>query len=290
MSWQQLSIRIPASQLPEAEALLRLAGAGSVVISDDGDTPILEPAPGETPIWPDVNLCALFPATTDTQRLKSLVATVLSVQADLEQVSDEDLEQAARQAIEPTEIGSRLAIVPADHPDQDERNLRLHMGLAFGTGRHPTTRLCLGWLDGMTIRPTQVLDYGCGSGVLAIAAVKLGGGRALAIDNEPQALTATLENVALNDLVDRITVGPPEALRDNDYDLVLANILARPLLDLEETFALSQPPGGTIVLSGILETQIDEIQSCYSSHYESFERRTLDDWGLLTARRNEYDH
>lgn len=290
MSWQQLTFRIPASQLPHAEALLKLAGAASVAIADNSDTPILEPAPGETPLWSDLTVRALFADPVEPERLLALLAPALGEHAELEQISDEEVREAARQTIEPINIGARLRIAPADHAHIDERSVRLNMGLAFGTGRHPTTRLCLDWLDNDMLAPARVLDYGCGSGVLAVAAVKLGAGQALAIDNEPQALTATRENVSLNGLDGRILVGLPEALDDSRYDLVLANILARPLIELEETFAQRQAAGAMIVLSGILESQIDAIEQHYSRHYEGFERRLLEGWGLLTGRRNEYYH
>jgi ribosomal protein L11 methyltransferase len=289
VAWQQLTLRIPASDLPRTESLLELAGAVSITIGDDGDTEILEPAPGTTPLWPDLVVRALYAGEIDLSGLQS----VLAVSGDplLERIDDAELAAAAMQVIEPIDIGPRLAVVPADDTGPaDNRTLRLNMGLAFGTGRHPTTRLCLEWLESAAFDGARVLDYGCGSGVLALAALKLGAREAVAIDNEPQALVATRRNARLNELERRVAVGLPDLPAPGPFDLVLANILARPLLELAETFAQAQPPGGRIVLSGIIESQLDQTEQHYRRWYRAFDRRSLDGWFLLTGtRRNGYD-
>ena len=291
MAWQQLTLHISAEDLPRAESLLELAGAVSITIGDDGDTAILEPEPGTTPLWPGLIVRALFPDLFNLAGIGNVLAQSGLPQAELEQIDELDMAAASTQVVEPIDIGPRLALVAADDDTADgERVLRLHMGLAFGTGRHPTTRLCLEWLERTTIDDARVLDYGCGTGVLALAALKLGASHATAIDNEPQALDATQRNAALNLLDDRIDIGSPDLPLSGSFDLVLANILARPLLDLAERFSTLQTPGANLVLSGLLETQLDDVEQCYSGWYESFERRTLDEWGLLTGvRRNEYD-
>jgi ribosomal protein L11 methyltransferase len=164
------------------------------------------------------------------------------------------------------------------------------MGLAFGTGQHPTTRLCLEWLEREMAPVDSVLDYGCGTGVLALAALKLGAGTATAVDIEPQALDATRRNAELNGLERGLAVGPPESLIPGRFDLILANILAQPLITLAEFFADRQAPGGRIVLSGILASQLNEVETHYRHWYDAVETRELDGWGLVTAiRRSGYD-
>jgi ribosomal protein L11 methyltransferase len=291
VAWLELTLRLPAEALPRAEALLQLAGALSISISDDGDSPILEPEPGTTPLWPKLTARALFDDSTDAQSLTALLEPIANGDLKLERLEDEAVRSAGYQSIEPVEIGPRLAIAPAESlVPGDARTLGLNMGLAFGTGQHPTTRLCLEWLEREMPAGLSVLDYGAGSGVLALAALKLGAASATAIDNEPQALVATESNAKLNGLLASIRIGLPETLGTEKYDLIFANILARPLIALADYFADRQSAGGRIVLSGILETQIDEVQGRYASVYGSFQRHLLGDWALLTGtRRSEYD-
>lgn len=290
MAWQQLTLHIAAADLPRTEAMLRLAGAVSVAISDDGDTPILEPEPGTTPLWPKLTLRALFAESLDLSCIDAVLGTPAETNIALERIDDEDLQSAARQRIEPVRIGPRLTIVPASELDRDRGSLLgLHMGLAFGTGQHPTTRLCLEWLEREMRAGGSVLDFGCGTGVLALAALKLGASMATAIDNEPQALAATQRNAALNGLSLRCAIDLSAAPEPAHFDLVLANVLARPLIELAATFAGRQAAGGRIVLSGILESQLDEVETQYRQWYHRFERFTLAGWGLLTgSRRSEY--
>jgi ribosomal protein L11 methyltransferase len=291
VAWQQLTLSIPAHDLPRTESLLELAGAVAITISDDGDTEILEPAPGTTPLWPDLVVRALFAGDVDPGRIEAALIGTGSGSPRFERIDDDAVAAAARQQIEPIDIGPRLAIVsPDDSALADERTLRLNMGLAFGTGRHPTTRLCLEWIEKSAVAGARVLDYGCGSGVLALAALKLGAREAVAIDNEPQALAATRRNARLNDLEQRMTIGLPDMKPSGPFDLVFANILARPLFDLAETFAHAQPPDARIVLSGLLESQLDDTEQHYRHWYRAFDRHSRDGWGLLTGtRRNEYD-
>jgi ribosomal protein L11 methyltransferase len=292
VAWQQLTLRITATELPEAEALLRLAGATAVAISDAADAPILEPAPGTTPLWPHLEIQALFDAALDLGGIAAVLGRLNEGSARLRLVTDDELARAAQQIIRPVEIGPRLTIVAAeDLAAADNRALALHMGLAFGTGQHPTTRLCLERLEREPPQGQSVLDYGCGTGVLALAALKLGASHATAIDNEPQALDATRRNAELNQLAASIRIGSPESLAAGHFDLILANILAQPLIALAPLLAGWQLPGGQIALSGILAAQFDEVAGHYAPWYEALARHELDGWGLLTGtRRSEYDH
>jgi ribosomal protein L11 methyltransferase len=206
-------------------------------------------------------------------------------------VDDAVVERALRQLVEPIAIGPRLRLVAAGDPAAgSERSLALNLGLAFGTGRHPTTRLCLEWIEREMTPGRTVLDFGCGSGVLALAALKTGASRATAVDIEPQALEAARSNAALNKLESRIRVATPDALGSSSYDVILANILAEPLVALAPEFAARQQAGARIVLSGILAAQTDRVAAAYAAAYEAFDRRESGGWALLTARRRSgYD-
>lgn len=282
MTWLELTLTIPADTLAQAEALLELAGAESIAISNDGDDPILEPEPGTVPLWPTLTIRALFDPGVDADAIAAVLRPIAAGGLLIRSIADAS---AKAEPIRPLDVGPRLAIVPAESFTQtDARTLGLHMGLAFGTGRHETTRLCLAWLEREMTAVRSVLDYGTGSGVLALAALKLGASRATAVDNDPQALVATRRNAELNGLEDRLRITQPGEMTGR-FDLILANILAGPLIALRERFAARQPAGGRIVLSGILVTQLDEVQSRYRERYEDFARDSLGEWGLLTARR-----
>lgn len=292
MAWIEITVRIAAEELAQAEALLRLAGAEAIAIGDAADTPLFEPEPGRTPLWPTLTLRALFDERLDPGAITNLLASAGASGAGIAVVDEGVVERALRQTVERLEIGPRLQLVAAGDPAAaDERSLALNLGLAFGTGRHPTTRLCLEWIEREMAPGRTVLDFGCGSGVLALAALKTGASRATAVDIEPQALDATRTNAALNGLESRIRIGPPDALGAASFDVILANILAEPLIALAPAFAIRQPAGARIVLSGILAVQVDRVAAAYATSYESFDRRESDGWALLTARRRSgYDH
>jgi ribosomal protein L11 methyltransferase len=291
VAWQQITLRLPARDYPRAEALLQLAGAISIAISDDGDSPILEPEPETTPLWPTLMVRALFDANANIGALSDLLGSVGTGAITLEQLDDESVAAGTPEPIRAHAVGPRLTIVPAeDLAEGDPVALGLHMGLAFGTGQHPTTQLCLEWLEQEMQPGPSVLDFGAGSGVLALAALKLGAAHATAVDIEPQSLDATRRNAELNGLEGRVRLGPPDIAGDRKYDLILANILARPLLELADSFAGLQAAGGLIVLSGVLVSQLDELETGYRRSYTDFSRKERSGWGLLTAvRRNGYD-
>jgi ribosomal protein L11 methyltransferase len=215
LTWQQLTLSIDSAEAECAEALLTLAGALALAFDDAGDDPVLEPLPGSTPLWPTVNIRALFPATLDLLPLCRVLQSSLSLRAPIAVQTLADDWRSAPKEITPRPVGRRLWIAPAGSaaaPPSGRVGIRLNMGLAFGTGAHPTTALCLEWLDANVVPGATLLDYGCGSGVLAVAALALGAHRAWAVDNDPQALAATADNARLNGVEEKLWIGPPEAL------------------------------------------------------------------------------
>lgn len=288
MHWQQITLRLTSDELPRVEALLRLAGCHAISVTDDGDEPILEPAVGETPVWPRVALRALFPDAADIAQIAALVGVQTGAsRAEIERIADADWVRAWRQTITPIRVGSRLEIAPVDGSPSTAGRLVLNMGLAFGTGRHPTTRLCLEWLADRIRGGETVLDYGCGSGILALAALRLGASYAWATDDDPQALAATADNVKLNDVGDSIWIGPPGALQCGHVDLIVANILAGPLAALAPSFAALQSPGARIVLSGVLPGQATDVEAAYADFYRSLTAKTSGGWSRIVGLRRE---
>ena len=288
MPLQQLLVRLDAGDVAHAEALLQLAGAEALILDSAGGEPVWEPAPGEAPLWGRVLLRALFADGVDLSAAASLLAGLQSAaEIRIAPLADADWMRARRHKIRPRKIGEKLLLTPAEEhaADSARRQIKLHMGLAFGTGEHPTTLLCLEWLDGHLEPGQTVLDYGWGSGVLAIAALRLGAAYAWAVDTERQALDATAANAELNAVADRLWIGAPGALEPVEADVIVANILARPLQQLAPRFAARTRYGGHIVLSGILEDQADSVVSAYTGEFEDFEHAQRAGWVRIAARR-----
>lgn len=289
MNHRLLTVRVAAADVAQAEALLELAGAASLSLGDAGDDPILEPAPDETPLWPDVEIRALFPRSTDLDAVRALLErSCASAHAFATgSLDDDEWRAAAQRGIPARRFGKRLWLAPADDPNVPAGlvGVKLHMGLAFGTGEHPTTALCLEWLDAALEPGAIVLDYGCGSGVLAIAALALGASRAWAIDNDEQALIATRDNARLNGCETRIVIGAPESLPALRVDVVLANILAGPLVSLAPALARVVVPGGSVVLSGILARQAPMVATAYEPWFERIATQERDGWTRIDVRR-----
>lgn len=283
MTWQQLTLRIESAEAERAEALLTLAGALALAFDDAGDHPVLEPLPGSTPLWPTVNIRALFPATADLLPLRRILETSLRLRAPIAVRALADDSRNAPKELAPRPVGRRLWVAPAGSAavPSGRVGIRLNMGLAFGTGAHPTTALCLEWLDANVAPGATLLDYGCGSGVLAVAALALGAHRAWAVDNDPQALAATADNARLNGVERRLWIGRPEALPSVCVDLAVANILAGPLERLAPALAAALAPRGRIALSGILSAQRDRILAAYEPYFVSFRIAERDGWLLL---------
>jgi ribosomal protein L11 methyltransferase len=278
----QLTLSIGSADPAPFEDALLAAGAASITLEDAGDDPVLEPQPGTTPLWPSVRVKALFDSATDPEALRASFP-----EATFEHIADRAWEREWLKDFRPMRFGRRLWVCPGgQRPHLDDSAgvpclIELDPGLAFGTGTHPTTALCLEWLDGASLAGKFVVDYGCGSGVLAIAALKLGAAEALAIDIDPQALLATQENAARNQVGERLTVTGSGEASTRLADILLANILAEPLLELAPSFAQRVAPGGCVVLSGVLRSQTGPVASRYAAWFDMSPATLRDDWALL---------
>jgi ribosomal protein L11 methyltransferase len=299
MPWLELSLRCRAADEARLEAALEDLGALSVSLMDAADAEnekaILEPGVGETPLWPEVTMLALFEhGTHEALLLHALEAfddRIDLAAATFRVVEDQDWERAWMDQYAPMKFGTRTWIVPwnMEAPAEAANGVivRLDPGLAFGSGTHPTTALCLAWLDSLDLAGKTVLDFGCGSGILALAALKLGAARAVGVDNDPQAVLATRDNAERNGVGERIEVRTPDAEPIATYPVVVANILAVALDALAETLAARVTPGGVIALSGILQGQEAALIERYSTWFENLEAMRLDDWMRITGRRKE---
>ena len=294
MPWIQVSLAATVNDYRSIEETLLSLGAQSITFRDAADNPILEPLPGETPLWHDAVITGLFDDHHDPDTLREHIRQQLDNDAlaiEIAPLPDQDWTRAWMDAFEPMKFGQRLWVVPKhiEPPDLEAVNLRLDPGLAFGTGTHPTTSLCLGWLDTHVYPDSayrNILDYGCGSGILAIAALLLGAEHADCTDIDEQALQATRDNAEANHVSKKISTCLPENLPANrQYQLVLANILSGPLTELAPVLAMHCLPGGDIVLSGILEDQADTVREAYTPFFDMSETKTLDDWILLNGKR-----
>ncbi|MBW8312384.1 MAG: 50S ribosomal protein L11 methyltransferase [Rhizobium sp.] len=298
MPFLELSLRVRAEDEHRAENALMDLGALSVTLLDaDAATPnekaVLEPGVGETPLWPEITLVALFEGDTVPElvlhALESFDDAIDLSQADFRTVADQDWERAWMDQYVPLQFGRRTWIVPwnMDPPPESKDGVivRLDPGLAFGSGTHPTTALCLRWLDSLVLRGKTVLDFGCGSGILALAALKLGASAAVGVDNDPQALAATADNAERNGVGDQLQVFLPENEPAATYPVVVANILAVALDALAETLASRVAPGGVIALSGILHGQEGALMEKYSTWFDQLEAVQDGDWMRITGVR-----
>lgn len=295
MEWQQFVMNLEALNPASVEEILVRHGAQSVTFSDAGDKPVLEPGPGETPLWKSTCVTGLFEAGADMAGLMSDLRASLELDElpghRLETLVDRDWEREWLRDFGPMRFGGRLWVCPADsHPEeQDAVVVRLDPGLAFGTGTHATTAMCLEWLDSLDLQAKTVLDYGCGSGVLAIAALKLGCDRAHAMDIDPQAVLATRRNAEQNGVEERLSVTGSKDDIEGRFDVVVANILAGPLAELATGIAERLAPGGMLGLSGILSEQAGDVSAAYAPWIEfdapEFREQGGQSWTRLTGRK-----
>lgn len=275
MAWLQAVIETDTGNIPHTEAILELLGAAAVTLQDAGDQPLYEPPKGSTPLWDQTRVIGLFTAERDADELHQQLSAGLDIAANkihLDPLEDRDWTRAWMDNFHPMRFGQRLWIVPSNHNVPDEPNaLPIHLdpGLAFGTGTHSTTRLCLEWLDENAdhINNKTVLDYGCGSGILALAAGKLGAAELHGVDNDPQALQATTANLDNNPFPATLKTWLPDDYPAIAADVLLANILANPLIELAPRLATLVKPGGHIVLSGILAEQGDAVIAAYNPDF-----------------------
>ncbi|WP_028299756.1 50S ribosomal protein L11 methyltransferase [Oceanospirillum beijerinckii] len=294
MPWLQIKLDTDPAHADVLEELLLAAGACAVTLEDGKDEPLFEPIRGTTPLWQHTRITGLFDADQDsnamTEAMKLGWQEIFPEQTfpplRIEILEDKDWEREWMENFHPIQVGQRLWICPSwrDAPDSEAVNLTLDPGLAFGTGTHPTTFMCLQWLDKNDVSGKTVVDYGCGSGILGVAALLLGAKQAWGVDNDPQALIATRDNTQRNQLPDEsFEVFMPGKLEDTQADLMLANILAGPLIDLAETITTLVKPEGQLVLSGILQHQASEVIEAYTPWFDFAPPRTQEEWVCLTA-------
>jgi ribosomal protein L11 methyltransferase len=314
MPFLQLTIDLGARKPEPYEEALFSLGALSVTLLDAADDPVLEPAPGAMPLWPTVVVSAVFPADADVAGIRTALGAtpgldplLIAEKSHLEAVADRAWEREWLKDFRPMRFGRRLWVCPGgQRPPVDDAPTRvsagdatsgepvlveLDPGLAFGTGTHATTALCLEWLDSgadsWLLEASRVIDYGCGSGILAIAALKLGARRAVAMDIDPQAVLATRENAERNDVADRLEVTDDRDCGGSVADVLIANILAGPLVELAPALVERVRPGGRIALSGLLLEQADAVTAAYRPWFDIGLTCAREDWGLLTGRRRD---
>jgi ribosomal protein L11 methyltransferase len=306
MPFLQFSLDIGSRDPDPYEEALFALGALSVTLLDAADDPVLEPAPGAMPLWPTVVVRAMFAADVDpedldeTLRARPELHAFSERAARYEPIADRPWEREWLKDFRPMRFGRRLWVCPggqrpADAPAEEGPSrdnpivVELDPGLAFGTGTHATTAMCLEWLDGGAtegwIRDAVVVDYGCGSGILAIAALKLGAQQASALDIDPQALRACRENAMRNEVAGHLQITGDSALPGIEADVVVANILAGPLIELAPQLAGLVRPGGRIALSGVLAEQADVVTAAYRPWFDIAQTGARDGWGLLTGCR-----
>jgi len=290
VTWLQLRLDTRPDQVETLEQLMLATGAVAVTMEDNADQPVLEPGVGETPLWGQTRLTGLYPADTAmAEVLAGFPAELLQgANQRVEILEDKDWEREWMQHYQPMAFGRRLWVCPSwlEPPEPEAVNLLLDPGLAFGTGTHPTTALCLTELDSMALDDCTVVDYGCGSGILAVAALKLGATLALGVDNDPQALVATRDNAERNSIpTTSLEVCLPAAVDRHAWagraEVVIANILAGPLMELAEVLLGLLKPGGTLLLSGLLDRQADALCQHYAGRIELRVAATKDNWVCL---------
>lgn len=289
MPWVQITLSSSPENSEFLEDMLLLCGAGAVSMLDGADQPVFEPIKGTTPLWQDMQVMGLFEADTDGDALLDYLgngwlaafANTPFPNYKLEILEDKDWERQWMDRFEPLQFGSRLWVCPSWKPVPDPMavNLMLDPGLAFGTGSHPTTALCLQWIAEQDWQGKTVIDYGCGSGILAIGAMLMGAERVLGVDNDTQALTATKDNAQRNGIAAQaIPVFLPEDTPQEAVDVMLANILAGPLIEMAAHLAELTKVRGLITLSGILEHQADAVVKAYSPWFDMHTVVSKDEW------------
>lgn len=292
MAWIQLRIHTGKQEADMLSDVLMELGSVSITFEDGQDEPIFEPKLGETPLWSDTVVIALFDAAIDLKPILAHIETLPYIdnntKVKVEQIEDKDWVREWMDAFHPLKFGERLWICPSwrEIPDANAVNVILDPGLAFGTGTHPTTALCLEWLDALDLTNKQVIDFGCGSGILAVAALKLGAKNVVGIDIDYQAIDASKANAERNQVLDKLTLYLPQDQPKNiRADVLVANILAGPLRELAPSIASLVNQGGKLALSGLLCEQADEIAQYYSQWFDMDTPVHKGDWSRLSGIR-----
>ncbi|MFO1388106.1 50S ribosomal protein L11 methyltransferase [Cellvibrio sp.] len=289
MPWLQLKIASPRTEVKKLESALLKTGAASVTLEDNADQPIFEPALGETPLWDQVRVTGLYDAEVNTAEITTKIANKLRGQIPhhkWEQLEDKDWEREWMNNYHAIRCGERLWICPSwqQPPEPDKINLMLDPGLAFGTGTHPTTFMCMQWIDQQNFDGLDIVDYGCGSGILGIATLLMGAKKVIGVDIDPQALLATTENAKRNNLPeDAMPVFLPKDCPNFQSDMMLANILAGPLAELAPALNAMTKVGGKICLSGILAIQADAVKAAYAQWFDFDPIATQEEWVRITG-------
>ncbi|WP_293792375.1 50S ribosomal protein L11 methyltransferase [uncultured Pantoea sp.] len=292
MPWIQFKINSTGENAETLSDALMDVGAVSVTFQDTHDNPVYEPLPGETLLWGDTDVIGLFDAETE---MSDVVAELSqhpllgsAFRHKIEQIEDKDWEREWMDNFHPMRFGERLWICPSwrDVPDPDAVNVMLDPGLAFGTGTHPTTSMCLTWLDGLDLQGKTVIDFGCGSGILAIAALKLGAAQAIGIDIDPQAIQASRDNAERNGVSERLALYLPHQQPENlQADVVVANILAGPLRELAPLISVLPKAGGHLGLSGVLASQAESVCEAYADRFALDAVAEKEEWCRITGVR-----
>lgn len=287
MNWLQAHIPVEQDKADALELLLLASGALSVTVTNLGSAPVLEPGPDETPLWSSVCVTGLFEDRVDRAALQYDIEGRFHPAPEIhwENLQDQAWERCWIERFQPLRCGHKLWICPSwsEPPEPNAINLMLDPGLAFGSGGHATTALCLEWLDGRDLGDKIVIDYGCGSGILAIAALLLGARHAVAVDIDPQALAATRENARRNGIDDsRLQVTTPTATLPG-ADVLVANILAEPLIELAATLASAVKPGGELCLSGMLNPQAEQVRNAFKLWFSDMTVAHRDEWTRISG-------
>ena len=296
MAWQQLRVQVRSDKIEALEQLLLDYDGLSISYLDAEDQPIFQRVPGSTPLWDLVDLVCLFEQETNLEGLLFLLQQHPAIEdketLSLEVLEDQAWERSWMADFKAMQIGERLWVCPSwqEPPEPGAINIMLDPGLAFGSGSHATTSMCLQWLEQNTRDDSLVIDYGCGSGILAIAAALLGASRVIAVDNDPQAITATIENAKRNHIPEGVieTYLPEQLPSDRtslQADILVANILAEPLMQLAEDLSLLVKPTGHIALSGLLAEQADELLAHYGSWFEMDPAVLSEEWARISGSR-----
>ncbi len=294
MNWRRVHIDLEQIDPSAVEQALVKLGAVSIELSDAADNPILEPAPGETPLWPMLHISALFDAAIDDTAIRLAVAGATKAGSmptmRFASVADQNWIENWNRTLQPMKFGQHLWICPTGSkcPEPDATIIDLDPGLAFGTGSHPTTALCLDWLANSGCSSDTVLDFGCGSGILSVAALALGAKRVLAVDLDEQALRATHANARKNHVAERLDITRPEALKcnrngDRKFDRIVANILSNTLIERATELQNFSHTGTRIALSGILSHQKESVMAAYGPWVEFDPPIEREDWAFLSG-------